>query len=509
MYDCAEGELGTALSTCMKGTGINSHISTAVSTTNSRASSGEVDPVNYLASHKVYMYSGTADTTVYPAVMDALETYYESFIDSSQIYFEDKIDSAHTQPTTDAQMNKCTVSKSPYISYCNYDGAGEAFKQIYGDLNPRNNGTLSSSVQSFSQDNYLSNPNSKSIADTGYIYIPEACSLGESCRLHVAFHGCLQDYGNVGNAYIENAGYNYWADSNNIVVLYPQTIASSFNPSNANACWNWWGYNNNPQTYDTKSGYQMNMVYEMILQLTSGAITIASPTNLATENVTSSSVTLVWDSVSGATGYDILRNGQKLNNAPITDLSYVDNTVQSGYIYVYSVEALQNSTSSAPSNMVVVHISGTPPPLTSPTNLVVSSTTNTSVSLVWTRVADAGYNIYRNGNQVNDGTVYLNVYTDKGLQSSTSYEYYVTAVRQGDESGQSNTVTAETDSSYVCTTYTSSNYDHVTAGRAYQDLGECYAVGSNDDMGLYNTFTTTTLAETSEDYYIVGNCPTN
>merc|ERR1711862_394299 len=74
---------------------------------------------------------------------------------------------------------------------------------------------------------------------------------------------------------------------------------------------------------------------------------------------------------------------------------------------------------------------------------------------------------------------------------------------------ESNTVTAETDSSYVCTTYTSSNYDHVTAGRAYQDLGECYAVGSNDDMGLYNTFTTTTLAETSEDYYIVGNCPTN
>ena len=187
MYDCAEGELGTALSTCMKGTGINSHISTAVSTTNSRASSGEVDPVNYLASHKVYMYSGTADTTVYPAVMDALETYYESFIDSSQIYFEDKIDSAHTQPTTDAQMNKCTVSKSPYISYCNYDGAGEAFKQIYGDLNPRNNGTLSSSVQSFSQDNYLSNPNSKSIADTGYIYIPEACSLGESCRVCIYF----------------------------------------------------------------------------------------------------------------------------------------------------------------------------------------------------------------------------------------------------------------------------------------------------------------------------------
>ena len=54
----------------------------------------------------------------------------------------------------------------------------------------------------------------------------------------------------------------------------------------------------------------------------------------------------------------------------------------------------------------------------------------------------------------------------------------------------------------VCVT--ASNYAHVTAGRAYQSGGYAYALGSNQRMGLYNTFYTTTLKQTAPNYWVIG-----
>lgn len=51
---------------------------------------------------------------------------------------------------------------------------------------------------------------------------------------------------------------------------------------------------------------------------------------------------------------------------------------------------------------------------------------------------------------------------------------------------------------------TASNYAHVAAGRAYHSLGYAYANGSNQRMGLYNTFTTTTLKRTGPNYWVIG-----
>ncbi len=56
--------------------------------------------------------------------------------------------------------------------------------------------------------------------------------------------------------------------------------------------------------------------------------------------------------------------------------------------------------------------------------------------------------------------------------------------------------------------FTSSNYAHVTAGRAYHTLGQVYANGSNQAMGLYNTFVTHTLRRTGTNHYVLadGQC---
>ena len=59
----------------------------------------------------------------------------------------------------------------------------------------------------------------------------------------------------------------------------------------------------------------------------------------------------------------------------------------------------------------------------------------------------------------------------------------------------------------AATCYTSSNYAHTTAGRAYQSGGYAYANGSNQNMGLWNLFTTTTLKQTGPNYYVIGTCP--
>ncbi|MBQ1021982.1 PHB depolymerase family esterase [Micromonospora sp. D93] len=54
------------------------------------------------------------------------------------------------------------------------------------------------------------------------------------------------------------------------------------------------------------------------------------------------------------------------------------------------------------------------------------------------------------------------------------------------------------------TCVTASNYAHVTAGRAYQSGGYAYANGSNQRMGLYNTFYTSALKQTAANYWVIG-----
>lgn len=57
--------------------------------------------------------------------------------------------------------------------------------------------------------------------------------------------------------------------------------------------------------------------------------------------------------------------------------------------------------------------------------------------------------------------------------------------------------------------FTASNYAQVQAGRATTSGGYTYAKGSQQNMGLYNTFVTHTLKESPTGYYTIadGGCP--
>ena len=55
--------------------------------------------------------------------------------------------------------------------------------------------------------------------ETGYVYIPHEC-MSQSCKLHISLHGC-----SVNNYYeeaVHHLSFNYWAETNNIVIVYPR-----------------------------------------------------------------------------------------------------------------------------------------------------------------------------------------------------------------------------------------------------------------------------------------------
>jgi poly(3-hydroxybutyrate) depolymerase len=179
-----------------------------------------------------------------------------------------------------------------------------------------------------------------------------------------------------------------------------------------------------------------------------------------------------------------------------------------GY-YTGSVTALDSGTGlSSSACSIAQFLVGTAPALQPPAGLTVNSTTSNSVSLSWSAVSGAtGYNVYRGGTRVNASPITTTSYTDGSLAASTTYSYQVSATGSSGESALSSAVSATTKSSWVCTATSASNYAHVQAGRAHDSGGYALANGSNQNMGLDNTFYTATLAQTSPGYYIIGNCP--
>ncbi|GGM70495.1 hypothetical protein GCM10011609_02770 [Lentzea pudingi] len=49
---------------------------------------------------------------------------------------------------------------------------------------------------------------------------------------------------------------------------------------------------------------------------------------------------------------------------------------------------------------------------------------------------------------------------------------------------------------------TASNYAHTVAGRAHVTLGQTYALGSNQPLGLWNTFTTSVIRQTAPNHWV-------
>jgi hypothetical protein len=97
---------------------------------------------------------------------------------------------------------------------------------------------------------------------------------------------------------------------------------------------------------------------------------------------------------------------------------------------------------------------------------------------------------------------------DTNLAAATTYAWTVRATDAGGVEGATSVAASGTTlASQAATCITATNYAHVQAGRATTSGGYTYAKGSNQNMGLYNVFYTTTLKMTSPAYYVIGTCP--
>ena len=184
--------------------------------------------------------------------MSALEEYYSHYLSTSNITSKFNLDAEHTFPTMD-YGNQCSQSRSPYISKCDYDGAGEGLNQLYSSM--KKGTSMSSNVLAFDQTDFFKGSDT-SLGDLGYIYVPTACATSSTpCSLHIALHGCEQTLDDIDTDFVMNAGYNDWAEESNIIVLYPQVSRSNkITLNNPNGCWDWWAYTNSD--YATKSEFR-------------------------------------------------------------------------------------------------------------------------------------------------------------------------------------------------------------------------------------------------------------
>ncbi len=257
IFWCAQGDSAKAQSQCM-GRPQDIKTSAHIERAKELARLGSIDPLDNLKSHRVYIYTSPKDSIVLPGNSEKLLEFYQAFMSSSQITVENSVQSAHGFPTV-ANGNACGTAMLPWILKCNYDTAGEILKNMYGPLAPRGSSVATNLIK-FDQSEF-GNATTPLFA-SGWVYVPSSCSAGKKCRLHVGLHGCQMNPTWIQDKFETLTGYNEWAESNDIIVLYPQSTQISGNPY---ACWDWFGFKN--QDYVTQSGPQMIALKKMIDRL--------------------------------------------------------------------------------------------------------------------------------------------------------------------------------------------------------------------------------------------------
>lgn len=227
-----------------------------------RAEQERIDPIDSVTSDRVYLFSGQQDRTVVPAIVEAAADFYKRIgVPEENIKFEAALPAGHAFITEDKGL-ACGLSEKPYVVDCDYDQAGALLKHIYGALQPRSQ-IAGGDYIAFDQKAFIEDLGDTGMADEGIVYVPKACAAMAKCRVHIAFHGCAQNRPSVGDAFARDTGFARWADTNRLIVLFPQIEASAL--ENPQGCWDWWGYTGS--AFLTRDALQIQAVHRMLQKL--------------------------------------------------------------------------------------------------------------------------------------------------------------------------------------------------------------------------------------------------
>jgi len=237
------------------------NVPTLVSRAKELASQGEIEPLEAVTTDRIYLFSGGMDQVVARSVVKAAQDFYLRVgVPEANIKMDTPDNAGHAFLTVDTGT-ACGSSAKPFVSDCDYDQAGAILNWIYDGLAPPAEQASGTFIR-FDQSPF--GYRRSGLASTGIVYVPASCSEQSGCRLHIALHGCEQNLDTVGMTFVEGSGFARWADSNRIVVLFPQVSASLVNPK---GCWDWWGYTGS--SYLTEQAPQIVAIWQMVERLAS------------------------------------------------------------------------------------------------------------------------------------------------------------------------------------------------------------------------------------------------
>jgi hypothetical protein len=261
-YHCAEGDVQMALGRCMTGQDLGA--GPMIGFAQSAAAAAEIAATEMIHDAKVWIFHSPADAVVSPLAGDVLVDFYEAFVAPGNITQVSDVNAAHGWVTADDGL-PCGEQGGDFINACGFDAAGELLRHMYGALEPRGEASADN-LLTVDLGGYF--PSGSDVADQGFAYVPDSCKESSgNCRLHVAFHGCVQGVEFIEDRFVTLAGLNEWAETNRIVVVYPQVEKSLFNPK---GCWDWWGYTGDD--YDLRSGKQVSGIAAIIDAFASGTL---------------------------------------------------------------------------------------------------------------------------------------------------------------------------------------------------------------------------------------------
>eukprot|EP00041_Stephanoeca_diplocostata_P011934 m.198169 g.198169 ORF g.198169 m.198169 type:complete len:420 (+) comp18738_c0_seq1:81-1340(+) len=290
---------------------------------NSRAAHGLIDPLENLNTRPVYLFSGIDDVTVYQQVMKAVASQFRNLTSALKTEFSFHADHAWIvnsefckHPNVPREQNACCGFKNsstscpfpgipgtdfsaegccgfcgtgslydgtywrPPINSCGYDMSGELLRWILGDgaVKPAAaaNAVSTTRLYQVNQSKFLPlgwTLHSALLDSIGFIYAPTSCTSTAAawpkdpekwpCHVHLHYHPCGGSYRDVSTAYMMQIALPNYAESNDMVILYPQTGYDN-NPAGA-GCWDWFGATS--AEFDTHNGAQLRFALNMMADL--------------------------------------------------------------------------------------------------------------------------------------------------------------------------------------------------------------------------------------------------
>jgi len=238
------------------------------------ADEGRIDSLSNWVGKPAYIFSGTADAVVYQCVMESVRSQLSQL--GANVASEFSLPAAHGWVVDGRDFARpysfprCGNPGADFIEDCGFDLSSAMLSHLKGPLWPLATAKPASFYwvrqSAFVPDGVR--PAQVGLDEWALAYVPDACygDVG-ACALHVHYHGC----GGGGKRTAQDVRPMLWietpdlAEANNIVVLYPQTVAASGYRPNPQGCWDWKGdYPSQRHAFDTHNGAQIRTVMGMV-----------------------------------------------------------------------------------------------------------------------------------------------------------------------------------------------------------------------------------------------------